>query len=167
MYIIDPLPLFCSTFRCAIISYPCSANSFLYIGLEIFFGKTSHTPIMSGLCSSTMNLNSLILFVNVSAFKERQINLFFVCDLWCLFCGLFLWVSLFICPFLEISLFLVARGGGGGLSLWSPILGNFGTSLWRCLLVLLFYPFLPWSCHSKRYISPYGLRLPSGFYNFP
>ena len=159
MYIIDPLPLFCSTFRSATISCPCSANSSLYIGLENIFGKTSHTPIMSGLSSSTMNLNSLSSFVNVSALKERRINYFCLLSmlsvLW-----YFLWVLLFICPFLEIFLSLVA---GGGLTLKS----HFGTSLWRCLLVLLFYPSLPWSCHSLRYILPCGLRLPSGFYNYP
>ena len=44
MYIIDPLPLFCSTFRCAIISYPCGANFSLYIGLEFFFWQNfTHT----------------------------------------------------------------------------------------------------------------------------
>ena len=65
---------------------------------------------MSGLCSSIMNLNSLSLFVNVSAFKERQINLFFVYvfDLCCLFCGLFLGVYLYL--FIFFFFFL-----GGGL----------------------------------------------------
>ena len=94
IYIIDPLPVFCSTLGWTIISYPSIPNSSGWICRVQYFGRTSFTPIIWGLKSFARRFSSAILFVSESAFRNRPFSL--------LMRTLFLLRSLFIFSLLGL-----------------------------------------------------------------
>ena len=130
-YIIEPLPLFCITFSCAIISYSGITNSSICMILEKFLGRTSFTIITSGLYSLIINRSSGILLVNVSAFSRTQFSWFNVqIASYLVFCPDLIYVSVYLllelygyfylrmCVLLSYFEAFYFHIPWGGLSLW-------------------------------------------------